>query len=184
MKKIILKIITFIFIINLMLIINIFNIYANTSKNSTIFTHTLFYTIEETYLSELNDKKEDNFIIDFSKEEYYLLAQLIEAEAKGECYTGKLGVGNVVINRVLNEEYPDSITEVVYQTNQFSPVSNGSINNIPSEDSLLAAEEALKGILAIEAENALFYWNKNVSSNNWIWTREIVGSIENHYFGK
>ena len=47
-----------------------------------------------------------------------LLARLIEAEAGGEPYR-QSGVGAVVINRYLDDRYPDTVRDVIYQPNQF-----------------------------------------------------------------
>ena len=49
-----------------------------------------------------------------------LLAALIQCEAGGESHTGKVAVGAVVMNRVRSGQFPNSITEVVYQSGQFS----------------------------------------------------------------
>lgn len=56
-----------------------------------------------------------------------LLARLVHAEAKGEPYAGKVAVADVVLNRVENKQFPDSVESVIYQKNAFQPVQNGSI---------------------------------------------------------
>lgn len=85
-----------------------------------------------------------------SEEELYLLANIIYCEAKGEPYIGKVAVGNVVMNRVKSDKYPDSISEVIYAKGQFSPVRNGSMAKAlkygSADDSCYqAALEALAG---------------------------------------
>ncbi|MCI8400747.1 MAG: hypothetical protein HFI38_01405 [Lachnospiraceae bacterium] len=73
----------------------------------------------------------DNSInVNISDEEYTLLAAIIYCEAGGESYEGKLAVGYVIMNRVRSNRFPDSITGVVYQTNQFSPVGSGRLATI------------------------------------------------------
>lgn len=47
------------------------------------------------------------------------------AEAEGEGVEGKAAVMNVVLNRVEDERYPDTITEVLFEKNQFSTVNQG-----------------------------------------------------------
>lgn len=59
--------------------------------------------------------------------EAYLLAAIIQCEAEGEPYAGKLAVGSVVLNRVKSSKFPNTITEVIYQKNQFSPVASGRL---------------------------------------------------------
>lgn len=74
----------------------------------------------------------------------------MEAEAGGEDRTGKLLVANVIINRVRAEEFPDTVTEVVYQkvknVTQFSPVSDGKIETVKvSEETREVVYSALLG---------------------------------------
>ena len=51
-------------------------------------------------------------IIDLNEEDYHNLLKIVEAEAGGEDRKGKLLVANVVINRVKNEQFPDTVTDV------------------------------------------------------------------------
>lgn len=133
----------------------------------------------------INKKKEEKLpIINYTEEEFNLLCRLIEAEAKGESYQGKIAVANVVINRVKDSRFPNTITNVIYAPRQFSPVSNGAIYNIPSEDSVNAATAALYGEVQPEAKDAFYFWAKYVKKSNWIWTRQLTGIIGNHCFGR
>ena len=59
--------------------------------------------------------------------ELQLLACLVEAEAGNQDLTGKRLVVDVVLNRVADPEFPDTIAGVIYQPGQFSPVSNGAL---------------------------------------------------------
>lgn len=54
-----------------------------------------------------------------------LLAALIQCEADGEPYEGKLAVGSVVMNRVASGSFPNTVMGVIYQDGQFSPVASG-----------------------------------------------------------
>ena len=74
-----------------------------------------------------------------------LLARLIAAEARGECLTGQVAVGAVVLNRVDSPHFPGTIEGVIYQPGQFEPVSRGTISREPSERSMEAARRALRG---------------------------------------
>ena len=64
---------------------------------------------------------------DISQEEIELIAQLVMAEAGGESEYGQRLVIDVILNRVDHpaKYIPDTITEVIYQPNQFSPMWNG-----------------------------------------------------------
>ena len=78
-----------------------------------------------------------------------LLAAIIQCEAGGQCYEGKLAVGAVVCNRVRSGAYPNTIKDVIYAPSQFSPAGNGllakAIANGVSDSCRKAAEEALSG---------------------------------------
>lgn len=54
-----------------------------------------------------------------------LLAAIIYCEAGNQSYEGKLAVGSVIMNRVASGSFPSSISGVIYQSGQFSPVSSG-----------------------------------------------------------
>jgi spore germination cell wall hydrolase CwlJ-like protein len=62
-----------------------------------------------------------------SSDDVTLLAALIQCEAGGESYTGKVAVGAVVLNRVRSSQFAGSISGVIYQSGQFTPVRNGAL---------------------------------------------------------
>ena len=64
--------------------------------------------------------------MDWDKDDSYLLCKIAMAEAESEGVKGKALVMLVVLNRVWSNEFPDTIEEVIFQKNQFSPVANGS----------------------------------------------------------
>lgn len=63
--------------------------------------------------------------MDWDKDDSYLLCKIAMAEAESEGVKGKALVMLVVLNRVWSDEFPDTIEEVIFQKNQFSPVANG-----------------------------------------------------------
>lgn len=88
-----------------------------------------------------------------------MLAALIECEAGGESYTGKVAVGAVVLNRVRSGSFPNSISEVIYQSGQFSPVSSGKFQNVLSRGARSDCYEAASAALAGEnpVGNCLYF---------------------------
>ncbi len=80
-----------------------------------------------------------------------LLAALIQCEAGGESYEGKVAVGAVVMNRVRSSAYPDTIHSVIYASGQFTPAMSGKLNRVLesgkiNDSCVKAAEEALSGV--------------------------------------
>jgi N-acetylmuramoyl-L-alanine amidase len=121
-----------------------------------------------------------------SPEERDLLERVVEAEAKGESYEGKVAVANVVLNRVASSEFPDTITEVINQkipggSYAFTPVQNGSINNPASEESKKAVNEAITNRAQKET---LFFYNPDIATSEWIKSRPVVARIGEHVFMK
>lgn len=79
-----------------------------------------------------------------------LLASIIFCEAGNQSFTGQVAVGAVVLNRMANEAYPDTIEEVIYQPGQFCPAGSGWLDRVRSTDgytesAMQAAEAALAG---------------------------------------
>lgn len=108
---------------------------------------------EERRLSALaaSSAKRDISEVTFADGDRYLLANLIYCEAGGEPYEGKVAVGAVVINRVLSSVYPDTVTGVIYQRKQFSPVASGRLAAAlaagkATQSCYQAADEAMAGV--------------------------------------
>ena len=79
-----------------------------------------------------------------------LLASIIFCEAGNQSFTGQVAVGAVVLNRMANEVYPDTMEEVIYQPGQFCPAGSGWLDRVRSTDgytesAMQAAEAALAG---------------------------------------
>ncbi|RDU38353.1 cell wall hydrolase [Neobacillus piezotolerans] len=115
-----------------------------------------------------------------SAEEKDLLARLVHAEAKGEPFKGKVAVAEVVLNRVQNAKFPDSVKEVIYQKRQFDPVSNGEINKPAGPDAKKAVDEAIRTDKKVT--NALFFYNPEIATDTWIRTRAVSVKIGRHVF--
>lgn len=88
--------------------------------------------------------------VSFAEGDRYLLANLIYCEAGGEPYNGQVAVGSVVMNRVLSSVYPNTVTGVIYQSGQFSPVASGRLALALAEGRATsscyqAADEVMRG---------------------------------------
>lgn len=110
-----------------------------------------------------------------------LLARLVSAESKGEPYEGMVAVAAVILNRIKDPKFPNTLQGVVYETDAFEPVSNGTIYNPPEEAALRAAQDAMNGW--DPTNGALYFWNPATASSPWIWSRTITLTIGRHVFG-
>ena len=112
--------------------------------------------------------------------DHRLLAKLVYAEARGETYKGQVAVAAVVLNLVRSSSFPNTISGVIYQTNAFSCVNNGSINNTPDNSCIRAARDAMNGW--DPTGGCLYYYNPKTASDNWIRSRTVKTVIGNHSF--
>ncbi len=102
-------------------------------------------------------------------EEYNILLHIVAAESGGCDLKGQILVANVIFNRVKNEKFPNSIREVVFQKNQFTPALNGTIWKSPISD---LTKEAVDKAIAGEdySEGALFFSARSlVDPNDMTW---------------
>lgn len=123
----------------------------------------------------------DNY---YRSDEVYWLARIISAESRGEPLRGKIAVGNVILNRVKSRSYPNTIYGVIFDKRygvQFSPVSNGTIYNTPTAESIIAAKICLEGY---SVSNAILYFvNPQKAPNSWISRNgTLITTIGNHAF--
>ncbi|WP_027340272.1 cell wall hydrolase [Halonatronum saccharophilum] len=121
--------------------------------------------------------------IDYSSSDLNVLARAVHGEARGEPYEGQVAVAAVIINRVLSDEFPNNIYDVVYQKGQFSAVDDGQINLTPNETSFKAAKEALYG--SDPSLGALYFYNPRTARTLWwLETRPTLIDIGNHRFAE
>ena len=116
-----------------------------------------------------------------SSNDVYVLAKIISGEARGESYLGQVAVGGVIVNRVKNPNFPNSVYGVVFEPGAFTAVSDGQYYSNPTSSSLKAAQTAINGW--DPSGGALYYWNPATSTSRWIWSRKIIARIGKHVFG-
>ena len=121
--------------------------------------------------------------IPYTQSELDLLARLVTSEAQSEPYNAQVGVAAVVVNRVKNKSFPNTITSVIYQKSdgyyQFTPVENGWINKPATQTAKKAALEALKGS---DPSNGALYYFDDSATNRWLWSKPIKAYIGHMVF--
>ena len=120
----------------------------------------------------------------YDYEDLYWLARIISAEAKGESFTGQIGVGTVVLNRVRSKDFPGTVKGVVFDRKygtQFTPVANGSIYHTPTDSAVVAAKMCLDGYTL--SNSVLYFVNPRIATSSWIQnSRKYAFRIGNHDF--
>lgn len=104
-----------------------------------------------------------------------MLAALIQCEAGGESYEGKLAVGSVVMNRVDSSYFPDTVVGVIYQSGQFSPVASGRFAVVLSSGADASCVQAATEVLAGTRTLSCLYFRRN----NGLINGTVIG---NHVF--
>lgn len=155
----------------------IFNIPSASKANNVTSTASGTKSSVTPTATETNSKTA------YSQADIDLLARLINSEAEGEPYNAKVAVGAVVLNRISDSRFPNTINSVIYQIDsghyQFTPVLNGAINKPASQDSIKAAYAALKG--EDPTKGAVYYFDDS-ATNKWLWSRPIALRIDKMIF--
>lgn len=127
-------------------------------SGSSAYVHADYVTLSEElkgavsmeeYQASQTVSAGSSSVISADSNDVAMLAALIECEAGGESYTGMVAVGAVVVNRVNSGSFPNSISGVIYQSGQFTPVATGTFQSVLSRgargDCYAAAQAALAG---------------------------------------
>lgn len=117
----------------------------------------------------------------YSSNDVAVLAKMIHGEARGESYIGKVAVGAVILNRVEDKKFPDSVYSVCFQPGAFDAVRDGQYYMEPDKESINAAKAAINGW--DPTYGALYYWNPETATSKWIWSRKVITQIGKHVFG-
>ncbi len=140
-------------------------------------TQSVSLAIEELKLIESGDKH-------YNEEDLYWLSRLINSESGNQSLDGKIGVGNVVMNRVADPTCPDTIYGVIFDKKygvQFSVIETGSIYSEPNEESIVAAKLCLDGYNNVGS--SLYFVNPDIGVSSWFAkTRVFVATIGDHDF--
>lgn len=123
----------------------------------------------------------------YNKDQLYCLAQNIYFESRGESYEGQAAVAWVTLNRLMNEDFPNTICRVVWQRSQFSWTHDGNSDTPRDAASWQRAQTiALDVVDNYSAENdptnGSTYFHERKISPSWSKHFERVGQIDNHVF--
>ena len=115
---------------------------------------------------EVNYYPEFTYSKDWSVEDSYLLAKIAMAEAEGCNTRTKTLIIMCVLNRVWSDEFPDTIEEVIFQENQFSPIDNGRWDRVePNEDCYEAVRIVMEA--KYDYSGGATYFENCADEDNW-----------------
>lgn len=142
--------------------------YSNKTTTPYVSNLVIFepQTEEESSEIEVDYYPEFTYSKDWSAKESYLLARIAMAEAEGCNTQTKTLIIMCVLNRVWSDEFPDTIEEVIFQENQFSPIDNGRWDRVePNED----CYEAVKVVMEAKYDysGGATYFENCADEDNW-----------------
>lgn len=110
------------------------------------------------------------------------MARVVHGEARGESYIGKVAVAAVILNRLDDPSFPDSVEDVILQTNAFTAVHDGQYDLKPNSYAYRAVIDAIQGW--DPTYGSVYYYNPDLATNTWIFSRQSVTKIGNHLFAQ
>lgn len=121
----------------------------------------------------------------FESDDLYWLSRIIYTEAGNQPLEGRIGVGNVVYNRVNSELFPDTVYDVIFERSpqvvQFDPAATNGIFLEPDEGSVIAACMCMEGYNTVG--DSMYFLNPRLGDSTWFEKDlEFVVSIGDHDF--
>ena len=117
-------------------------------------------------------------------EDLLWIARIVRCEAGNQCLEGKIGVANVIVNRMNDAGFPDTAEGVIFDRRygvQFTPSTGKQIYKEPSEECFLAAKLALEGYET--APDCFYFVSVKSAEKSWAGrNRTLYGIIEGHAF--
>lgn len=117
----------------------------------------------------------------YNPDNLFWLSRVIHRESGNQPMEGKMAVGNVVLNRVADPVFPDTVESVLAQKNQFSTYASGVLAATePSASSTIAAKLVMDGGVVEETRGALYF---DSGSNSWAArNKQLIATIGGHKF--
>ena len=123
-----------------------------------------------------------------SEEDLKLMSAIIFSEAGNQCEAGKQAVGIVVMNRVRDEKFEDTIKDVIYETGQFTPITDGHYDKALSmydagtlpDSSIEAAKYALSGNSSVCYNQIVYNLEGYLFFSRWLSDCRL--KIQDHMF--
>lgn len=116
----------------------------------------------------------------FTENDLRLMANAVYGEARGEPYEGQVAVAAVILNRVRDSRFPNTVSGVIFEPLAFTAVSDGQMWLEPDETALRAVQDAINGW---DPTNGLvYYYNPATATSKWMHARTPIKQIGKHVF--
>jgi len=165
---------------NLLSVTREFNVSSWDIKIYNNLEHDQLYAGQRLLIPLSLDESKLNQAFYATNKERDLLAKAVYSEARGEPFAGQVAVASVILNRVKNSLFPNTIEGVIFQPYQFTAVDDGQFWLTPNQIAYIAVDAALKGW--DPSGGALYYYNPNTAESDWVYYRDVIIRIGDHYF--
>jgi N-acetylmuramoyl-L-alanine amidase len=135
-----------------------------------------------TWPSAASSRGSNTYVNNISSRDFELMAKMVYGEARGEPFEGQVAVAAVILNRVKDSRFPNTIAGVLYEPGAFTALQDGQFYLTPNTTAYKAVDLAVKGWDA--SGGALYYFNPATATSKWIWSRQIIKKIGKHYFAR
>lgn len=140
-------------------------------------------------VEEIVEEEKTEPVVSYTEEEVRMMECIIQQEVRGATLKHKRIIANVILNRVKSEKFPDTISKVILQKNQFSSVGNYyNCKYEPDDDTITAVREVLNGECEDLSNGALFFysprWASKSAASYFENNLEFLFELEGHRFFK
>lgn len=117
-----------------------------------------------------------------SKEEIEIIEKIVFIESRNQPFEGQVAVSNVILNRIISNQFPNSLKEVIFQKDQFCSAKNLSkVSEVPEAIKNAVKESFIKDV----SNGSLFFLNPEEAENSWCQrNKQFVMRIGDHIFYK
>ncbi|SHH53787.1 cell wall hydrolase [Clostridium grantii] len=169
------------FIVWLVTLLSFFTVITPFSEATILYDSTTedLYKDESKAITVFGNSG-DNIML--SQSDIDLMAKVVFAESNLEPYDGKVGVASVILNRLKDSKFPNTIKEVILQKSAFSCVKNGDVSASTNDTCYRAVLDAIKGV--DPTDKAMFFYNPKIATSKWMFNVKKINikKIGQHVF--
>lgn len=149
--------------------ISSYEVYAEDSTQEAVTDNEPQETFKTEYTATIMNEE-------INADDAYMLAKIAMAEAEGEDVEGKALVMLVVLNRTKTDGFPDTVSDVIYEKGQFTPVANGRFQKVEPDKECFEALQLIATDKWDESQGATYFESESSST----WHRDNLNYLYSH----
>lgn len=149
--------------------ISSYEVYAEDSTQEAVTDNEPQETFKTEYTTTIMNEE-------INADDAYMLAKIAMAEAEGEDVEGKALVMLVVLNRTKTDGFPDTVSDVIYEKGQFTPIANGRFQKVKPDKECFEALQLIVTDKWDESQGATYFESESSST----WHRDNLNYLYSH----